>query len=161
MVMVSLNISEELDRQIESLSDNKSEFIRQAITEKLGTKDKTIEELEKIELDLANQYSIATSNTLKAIEKALIDKENLKLSELKTLEEKKAMLDQKEKELLAKLTPLLEPIPEIQNFDYSNPDWFNVKNLELLVDMLRTKGIRIGVQQLKTYLYSKPNIKKV
>lgn len=150
MPMISLQLDDEDDTEIEKLTDNKSEFIRQAIKEKLGKTDKSIQEL-TLEVDEIYKKLQEKEEILnKKIDMALEHKEQLRLSEISELEQKKQQ-EQKENEEFMQKFSNLEQIDEIKNFEYIQ-GWYNIPNLLPIVEKLRQNGIIIGVVQLRRYL---------
>ena len=150
MGMISFLLDSNIEDEIKEVTDNKSEFIRQAIIEKLGKTDKTLQELaidlEKKALELKeieDKYNEKLQETLE-------HKEQLKIIELEEIEVKIKQKEQKHIEFMQKWN-ILENEEDIKNFQYIEK-WENLANIEPIIDNLRKKGIRIGIMDLRNYL---------
>lgn len=154
MVMISIQVNEELAKQLDDITDNKSSFIRQIIIEKLKTEiDKPLQDLE-IELDKKHIEVEQLENIYMDKLRQLLDhKEELKMIEIQELENK--MIQQKNKvKLLLDYTKNIDfttIITEIKN----KPDLINDSRY-LMSKMMELNKIypdkRLGSQQLKSIL---------
>jgi Arc/MetJ-type ribon-helix-helix transcriptional regulator len=152
MVMVSFNLDDDLDKEIEAITGNKSEFIRDAISIKLGKKEKSLQELAVELQEQIEKFHKLDQQYYDKLKQLLEHKDQLKLQEIQDIEDKIKQKELKDKEFYEKTSSMIEHIDYIKNFDYSMPDCFNVLNLTPIVDKLISIGIRIGIIQLRSYL---------
>jgi metal-responsive CopG/Arc/MetJ family transcriptional regulator len=160
MVMISFNLDEKLDKEIEELSNNKSEFIRQAINEKIGKKDKSLQELTVEYEQKVKEFTELEELYFNMINLTLKHKEQLRLQEIEELTDKVKKKSLQDKLLFERMELLLKDVDEIKNFEFIS-GWESVANLMPLVDKLLIKGIRTGVVQLRFYLPKKFPIPKL
>lgn len=144
-----ISITDELEQYLNTM-DNASEFIRQAIDLKRGKGSQTLEEIEaeifieekKLKKLNEEYYSVLNSN--------LLHREQLKLSEIKALEEKKAQKEKEERDFIDKTTTLLSVLPNYQ--DILQADINDSVLLRQLSEDLFKKDIRISPSSLKRFI---------
>lgn len=151
---LTLSLSEEIIDFLDSIG-NKSEYVREAIDEKRGKAEQSIQELE---IEVNNNKTILNNSELKLMAKVdqlLQHKEDLKLGEINELEDKVLRKTKQQEEFVAQWSPILIQHDEIKDFQFID-GWESVANLLPLIDVLRKKNIRIGIIQLREFLSLMP-----
>jgi hypothetical protein len=149
----TLSLNAEDMEAIKRVTENVSYFVRDAIKDKLGKSDKTIQEL-SIEIEELVNKLTEKENILDIKIKLMLDhKEQLKLIEIQEIEDKLKQKELKHKELMDKCGNL-EQFDIIKNFEYIG-GWENMANLLPIVELIKQQGVRIGIVQLREYLTSR------
>lgn len=149
---------EDIDiKEIETLTNNKSEWIRNCIKEKLGKKEKSLQELE---LSLETAIVVVENIEQQIIEKQdliLKQREQFTIAEINRIEKEKAEREKEEKEFIEKYNELIGNEPDIVNFDFVQ-NWNSIGNLMPLVEKFRAKNIKISFSPLRRYLAFKQQL---
>jgi len=161
MTLSNITISLDLEdmEEVKKITDNISLFVRNAIKDKLGKQDKSLQEI-MVEIEQkALELTILEDNYTNKINALLEHKEQLRLSEIEELEQKVKDKAQKALEFFNKWKPILEPLEEIHTFDPTEEN-LELPNLMPLVDKLLEKNIRIGVMGLRSYFILRDKFKE-
>lgn len=148
MKNVMLYLDEKDLEEIEKITDNVSEFVREAIKEKLGKKEKTLEEINKLIEEKTNEL-----NELKKIKENLEKMEKEKKEKLEKMEKINIIEKQKEFEKIINFLINTEEIKELIKLKENNPNALTPYYLLELVEKIREKyNLRISVNHLKEIL---------
>jgi hypothetical protein len=150
-VVISVSLSEEANDFLSTLK-NKSEYIQEAIDDKRGKSEQSIQDLEISVNSKKADYENEGLKLMAKIDQVLQHKDDLKLSEIKSI---KDVIAKKDKELLDFMnlwSPILDSYEEIKNFEFKE-GWDSVANLNPIIDIIRKNNIRIGFIQLRDFLY--------
>jgi hypothetical protein len=152
METATFSLDEETIEILNTVS-NKSEFIREAIAEKVGKKDKSLQDLaleinqKRLELEtLDKQY-------FELLDKVLGHKEELRLSEIEEMEARKIRKDREDKEFMDKYFSLFSSYNEIVNITTEQSN--DLSYLMGIVEKLVKDGHRVGISQIRRYLMLK------
>ena len=148
MVVVSCQISDEEKKQIEEKTDNISDFIRESISEKLGT-TKSLEKIQSDYFESALKLDEIERTYFEMVENKLKTDKTISIAEyekLKSETDNKKLHDDK---FYADWKPILDTYAEIDNIDIDN---IELKSLIPLIDKIIADGHRIGITQLKDYM---------
>lgn len=152
--MISLMIDEETFDEIERLTSNNSEFIRQAIAEKLGKKERSFQEEMVILEDLSNKLQQQEEKVVTIIQEKLKREKELTITQKEEYENKSKEIKQKRQDLINSIKDL----PEFQTLVSQvkdKPDLSqDIMFLMGFITTLREKypTLKIGVAQLKEVL---------
>jgi len=147
MTMVSFQLEDNYVKDLDEVTDNRSEFIRTTIISKIqSVKEKSLNDLIIDAEELNNRLDLV-NNLINDKFNILREKQQL---ESKEIEDKLIQKELKQKELLDKYSNL-EQFDFIKNFEYVN-NWNNMANLLPIVDKLLDNNIKIGIVQLREYL---------
>ena len=138
-----------LVEKLDKVTDNKSEYIRQAIIEKMGAQDSIQEmylKIDKMKLELQNYDDLITER----VDKIIKEKQQHTIAELQSIEDRAKEKELKQAEFMQKWA-FLEEIDSVKNFAYVD-GWDATPNLISIVESLRASGHRIGVVQMRDYL---------
>jgi hypothetical protein len=151
MTLVTFDIDNIFIEQIEKVSDNRSNFIREAIKDKLGRNEKSLQQLEaELETIIRNKEILE-----KDIQEKINKIQEQKASEKAELDRKEAE-KQKKREEFMKTSEHLEQFDFIKNFAYIE-GWSNLASLLPIIEQLKQNNERIGIVQLREYLTMRPH----
>jgi hypothetical protein len=156
MESINVYITSEQKEFLNTLK-NFSDYIRESIDDKRGKSEQSIQDLE---IEVNTKKAELENSELKLmakIDQVLQYKDDLKLSEIKAIDDIKAKKDKELLDFMNLWSPILDSCEEIKNFEFIE-GWDSVANLTPIIDIIRKNNIRIGFIQLRDFLSHRKKI---
>lgn len=151
-VVISVSIPEETNQFLSTL-DNKSEYIVKAIENYRGKSEKSLVELALELNELCMKSDQLENKIVEMMDMQMRHKDDIKVSELQTIEETQTKKLSEEKEFLDKWCPILDPVEELKNLKIEDIDPSSFVSILLpIIEKLARENIRIGISQVRKYL---------
>lgn len=145
---ITLSLSQEIIQFLETV-DNKSEFVREAIVNKMGRREKSLTEMAILIIEKSNELQTLEVQYDDLLSRVLEHKEQLKLSEIQEYESKMEKKLTENAEFLAKWSPILIEYPEVTSM--TKEQTLETTYMTEVVSKIRGDGHRVGIDTIRKY----------
>lgn len=153
MQSININVEDEQKIFLETLP-NYSGWIRDAIEEKRGRRDKSLAELIMDSETLSLSLMQVEKKIGEYIERQLEHKENLKLSEIDEFNKRKAEQEESERQFKEEYA-YLDSYPQVKTL--TEEQLKDTKAMIDLCELLAKDGHRVGISQLRKFITIRSN----